>query len=187
LLLLFILDKINRLIHPSLAFARMCADPCTIHESSSDDALDVLLANNKGGDDSDASKLNESSSSDSSSEASHEEILLSLAKNNISSNDKNALPKPVFDAYQSPPMVTQKTILMVGFAIYLAAQVWPPLILVVTYMASIFIPYAYRINDDASTRRKLIHQFETEDQVAAVVRQLPEDVSFEESYWPTDR
>jgi hypothetical protein len=164
----------------------MCADPSTIHESSSDDGLDVLLANNKEGDDSDASKLNESSSSDS-SEESHEDVLLSLAKNDNNNNDTNALPKPVVDAYQSPPMVTQKTILMVGFAIYLAAQVWPPLILVVTYMASIFIPYAYRINDDASTRRKLVHQFEKEDQVAAVVRQLPEDVTFEESYWPTDR
>lgn len=153
----------------------MCADPSTIHESSSDDGLDVLLANNKGGDE-----------SISSSEESHEKVLLSLANNN-KNIDKNAGLKPVVDGYQSPSMVTQKTILMVGFAIYLVSYVWPPLILVVTYMASIFIPYAYRINDDASTRRKLIHQFEQEDPLAAVVRQLPDDVSFEESYWPTDR
>jgi hypothetical protein len=44
--------------------------------------------------------------------------------------------------YEPPPVVDQSTVLIVGFLIFGLAVLWPPLILLVAYVASKLVPYS---------------------------------------------
>lgn len=85
------------------------------------------------------------------------------------------------------PSVDRFTIAMAGIALFILATIWPPLILLVTYLASILIPYSFRINDNATTRRQLIDKFEKEDDLSASMREIPDDVQLKSSYWINSR
>jgi hypothetical protein len=91
------------------------------------------------------------------------------------------------DSYVSPPKVSKSTILLLGFFLFGLALVWPPLILLFTYLASVIIPYSYRDNDDPSTRRQLLLKFEKEDRASDGLRKLPDDVCLEDDYWVNKR
>jgi hypothetical protein len=91
------------------------------------------------------------------------------------------------EAYVPPPLVTRSTILITGFILFVVAMIWPPLLLLATYLASLIIPYSYRLNDDATMRRHLLHKFEKEDTVSAYLWELPEDVLLQEKYWTNSR
>lgn len=61
--------------------------------------------------------------------------------------------------YDCTPVMDQTTVAGVGVLLFLLASLWPPLLLLCTYIASKLIPYTFRENDDAATRRELYAQF----------------------------
>jgi hypothetical protein len=93
-----------------------------------------------------------------------------------------------YDDYEPPALISQSVVLGLGVFCFLLAMVWPPLILAVAFVASKIVPYSYRINDDASTRRLLLHKFYTEDPIAIQRQQLVlAEVNLETSYWMNPR
>jgi len=76
-------------------------------------------------------------------------------QNNNNNDDTRRWSEP----YEPPPIVTQSTVLAFGFFLFALASLWPPLILLVTYLLSKLVPYSFRINDDASTRRQLYREY----------------------------
>jgi len=90
--------------------------------------------------------------------------------------------------YECPPVVNRSTILAVGLFIFGLAMIWPPLILLFTYIASKLIPYTFRENDDAAMRRELYSQFvQDEDHLPDKFVQRFQRVDIEESYWTNER
>ena len=85
------------------------------------------------------------------------------------------------------PAVERLTILGIGLALFAMAIIWPPLILLVTYVASFLFPYSFRDNDDAMSRRQLLDNFEKEDRVSDCLREIPDDVHMETGYWTNSR
>ena len=85
------------------------------------------------------------------------------------------------------PSIERHTVVMVGVALFVLAMIWPPLILLVTYVASVLIPYSCRVNDDATARRQLLAKFEKEDTISASMREIPDDVNLKSSYWINSR
>ena len=89
--------------------------------------------------------------------------------------------------YLPPPLVPQRVILGVGVACFLLAVLWPPLILLVAYIASKLIPYSFRVNDSATTRRHLFQRFKEEEDLPDDFRIVPDHIHLEESYWTNSR
>lgn len=89
--------------------------------------------------------------------------------------------------FVSPPSIEQSTVLMLGTGLFLLALVWPPLILVVTYLLSILLPYAFRVNDDAASRRILFQKFSKEKDLPQDWKCIPPHIDLTESYWPNAR
>ena len=85
------------------------------------------------------------------------------------------------------PSIERRTVVMLGVALFVLALIWPPLILLVTYVASVLIPYSFRVNDDAAARRQLLAKFEKEDTLSASMREIPDDVNLKTSYWINSR
>jgi hypothetical protein len=95
--------------------------------------------------------------------------------------------------YDCPPKLHHHVIWMVGLFVFLLALLWPPLILLWTYLASKLIPYTIRDNDDAARRRELYSQF-VNPEINAHYEELPEKfrnihqyVDLVESYWTNER
>ena len=83
------------------------------------------------------------------------------------------------------PRITSSTILSIGVISTALAFSSPYLLLIVTAILSVTIPYAFRENDDGESRRRLWVQF-------AKRPDLPEklkckDVDLEEKYWTNNR
>lgn len=105
-----------------------------------------------------------------------------VAKNGTSAaeNDNN-------DGYIPPPVISRSTILAIGFGIFLLATIWPPLILMVTYLLSILVPYSWRVNDDPTSRRRLFTEFRRDADLPAAYRLTDNEVVIEERYWVNQR
>jgi hypothetical protein len=91
------------------------------------------------------------------------------------------------EPYEPAPLVSRSTILLLGFGLYGLAIIWAPLILVMAFFASMFIPYCFRENDNAETRRKLFAEFSKEPDLPLDFRRTPEDILLEESFWVNQR
>jgi len=90
--------------------------------------------------------------------------------------------------YDCPPVVNRGTIMAAGLFIFALAMIWPPLILLFTYIASKLIPYTLRENDDAAKRRELYSQFvQDEDNLPEAFVRRFERVNIDESYWTNER
>jgi hypothetical protein len=81
---------------------------------------------------------------------------------NTTSDDKTNLEKMNTTSFLAPrdlealkPSIGPNLIIAVGFTLYFCAIIWPPLLLLLTYILSKLIPYCFLKNDDAVTRRKL--------------------------------
>lgn len=90
-------------------------------------------------------------------------------------------------AYVPPPLFSQASVLLVGCFIFILATVYPPLILLLAYIASKLIPYSFRVNDDAASRRRLFAEFIKQDDLPDEFKQLPSFIQLEESYWVNSR
>lgn len=89
--------------------------------------------------------------------------------------------------YEPPPLVNQSTILLLGFAIFVLASVWPPLILLVAYIASKLVPYSFRVNDDPATRRRLFAEFSNQEDLPDSFKNPPDDLAMEHGFWTNKR
>ena len=84
--------------------------------------------------------------------------------------------------YVPPPVVDQSTVLAIGFFIFALAMIWPPLILLFTYVASKLLPYSFRVNDDPTKRRILFTEFAKDEDLPEDFRETPEEIHLEEGY-----
>lgn len=117
--------------------------------------------------------------------------LTSVDEDEASSSEEwhaSAEEKIADDGYIPPPVVSRSTILVIGFGVFALAMIWPPLILMVTYLLSLLIPYSWRINDDATSRRRLFHEFRRQQQYLPPEFQMNDpDVVVDERYWVNAR
>jgi len=104
---------------------------------------------------------------------------------------KEEKQEQLLQQYEPEPVVTQSAILVLGFLIFAMAYIWPPLILLVAYMASRLIPYCFRTNDDACCRRMLFQQFRNNNTYRAWLPrdfcESPTDIVTEERFWVNKR
>jgi hypothetical protein len=91
------------------------------------------------------------------------------------------------DGFIPPPVIRRSTILAIGFGIFGLALLWPPLILMLTYLLSILIPYSWRVNDDPTSRRRLFKEFRERADLPAAYRLTDEEVVIDERYWVNER
>lgn len=89
--------------------------------------------------------------------------------------------------FDPEPLVPQSVVLIFGFVVFLLAVVWPPLILLLAYIASKLIPYSFRENDEASNRRQLYHEFCKEDDLPENFKCIPETIQVTEEYIVNER
>jgi hypothetical protein len=90
--------------------------------------------------------------------------------------------------YTPPPVVSQSALLTIGLVCFVLAYVWPPLILLLAYVSSKLIPYSYRLNDDASYRRRLYKEFASQEDSHPAHFYSPTDgITIDESFWVNDR
>ena len=77
-----------------------------------------------------------------------------------------------------PARISQTRCLLIGVAIYAAATVWPPLILIAAFILGQFLPYALRVNDDPESRRRFYREFQKRDDpnVPEDWRKTPDDI-----------
>jgi pimeloyl-ACP methyl ester carboxylesterase len=90
-----------------------------------------------------------------------------------------------YDNFDPPPLISSSTILGWGIFLFIVAKIWPPLLLVVTLIATKLIPYIFRVNDHGPSRRKMMKQFLRDDPFAKQrMAMFPSnEVTVEESYW----
>lgn len=86
-----------------------------------------------------------------------------------------------------PARISQGRILMIGSLIFLLALVWPPLILLVTFILSQLIPYSFRVNDDGESRRKFHRELERRKDAPKEWLNNPDDIVMKERYWVNER
>lgn len=117
------------------------------------------------------------------------------------------------DGFVPPPVIRRSTILAIGFAMFFLALIWPPMILMVTYILSILVPvsimsitcafqslctlfnvtlfsrhqYSWRVNDDPTSRRRLFKEFRERADLPAAYRLTDEEVVVDERYWVNER
>mmetsp|Transcript_35826 Transcript_35826/g.73265 ORF Transcript_35826/g.73265 Transcript_35826/m.73265 type:complete len:384 (-) Transcript_35826:410-1561(-) len=86
-----------------------------------------------------------------------------------------------------PPKITQSKVLTIGLLVFVLASIWPPLILLVTFILSQMIPYTFRVNDDAESRRRFWKEFTQREDFPQELRETPDDIVIEENYWQNNR
>lgn len=104
-----------------------------------------------------------------------------------SSASSESTPNDWGKTYAPPPLFSQASVLLVGFFVFILATIYPPLILLLAYIASKLIPYSFRVNDDAASRRRLFADFTKQDDLPDGFKRLPSYIQLEESYWVNSR
>ncbi|KAL3816952.1 hypothetical protein ACHAXA_001780 [Cyclostephanos tholiformis] len=80
------------------------------------------------------------------------------------------------------PRINGITILVIGFALYAISLVCRPLLLALSCVLAVIVPYSYRENDDALSRRILWTEFLDRDDLPRQLRES-DGVTIEEGYW----
>lgn len=112
-----------------------------------------------------------------------------LTESTSSSSLLPSQPPICYDDFDPPPFISSRTILGAGLFLFVLAMVWPPLVLVVAFLASLLVPYCYRINDDGHSRRVMMQQFLENDHIAIKrCNAFPKDkVQLILSFWKNPR
>ena len=93
---------------------------------------------------------------------------------------------------QEPPL-SSSTILLSGITLYAIAYTKPEVLLLLSILFAKFIPYAYRVNDEATERRKLWKEFDSgenrpQDWKNVTFNNTPESFGvMKEEYWVNKR
>jgi alpha-beta hydrolase superfamily lysophospholipase len=90
-----------------------------------------------------------------------------------------------FPSTHPRPRITSSSILSIGVIATALAYVSPYLLLIVTAILSLTIPYAFRENDDGESRRRLWADFEKRPDLPEAMK--CKDVDLEEKYWTNNR
>ena len=83
------------------------------------------------------------------------------------------------------PRITGLSILAIGLAIFALSLIWRPLLVVVAAALAVVVPYSFRENDCAESRRRQWSEFLSRTDLPDLLR-CP-DVEIEEGYWTNDR
>lgn len=88
-----------------------------------------------------------------------------------------------------PPRITQTRCLAIGFSIFIVASIWPPLVLLATFVLSQLLPYMLRVNDDPESRRRFYREFQKrqDPKIPDEWINTPKDIVLKERYWVNDR
>ncbi|KAG7355862.1 acylglycerol lipase [Nitzschia inconspicua] len=108
----------------------------------------------------------------------------------MSTSSQTASPPTIcYDEFDPPPLISSSAILGTGFFLFVLAMIWPPLVLLVGFVASLVVPYSYRVNDDGPSRRLMMQQFLENDPIAIKrSNAFPEDkVRLVSSFWKNPR
>lgn len=89
--------------------------------------------------------------------------------------------------YEPPPLFHTTTIFAFGCVIAFLAVFWMPLALVFVWSVARLQNYVFRINDESSTRRVLLKEFQRHDTLTAPFRHIPRGAKVEEAYWVNRR
>lgn len=89
--------------------------------------------------------------------------------------------------YEPPPLFSTTVVFVFGVTIVVLSNIWTPLALVFVWCAARLQRYFFRVNDDPTTRRRLLKEFQRKDQLTAPLRQVPDDIKVEEAYWVNRR
>jgi acylglycerol lipase len=94
-----------------------------------------------------------------------------------------------YDDFKAPPMISKGIIVGFGLLLFVLAMIWPPLILLVTFVASVVIPYSYCVNDNGDNRRMLMQHFNENDPVAIQRKKAfpDEHVKVTSNFWKNPR
>jgi len=95
--------------------------------------------------------------------------------------------KPQVQTYEPPPVFTTTFVFAFGALIIVLSSIWTPLAVIFVWIAARFQRYCFRINDEASTRRRLLKDFQRTDHLTAPLRQIPDGVKIEDSFWVNRR
>lgn len=98
-----------------------------------------------------------------------------------------ARAKKQVQTYEPPPIFTTTSVFIFGAIIIILTSIWTPLALIFLWAAARFQRYCFRINDEPSTRRRLLKSFQRIDRLTAPLRQVPHGIKVEESYWVNRR
>jgi hypothetical protein len=93
------------------------------------------------------------------------------------------------DEYNPPPLISSVTILGAGVFFIAVTIFLPPFVLFVAILASLVIPYSFRVNDDGATRRVMMQQFLENDHGAIRRRNAfpTNKVELTSSFWKNQR
>ncbi|GMI11938.1 hypothetical protein TrVE_jg12545 [Triparma verrucosa] len=83
--------------------------------------------------------------------------------------------------------ISSTTVCLWGVFLYVVAQIYPPLILVVAFVASKFTSAVYKSNDSGENRRKAWTKMISDPSTCPDWFETPSDISYEESYWVNSR
>ena len=110
-----------------------------------------------------------------------------LSWDELSVDSASASPK-WSAAYDPKPIVSQSSILLIGFILFILATIWPPLLLLVAYIASKLVPYSFRVNDDPAVRRRLFAEFASQaEDLPEAFKQPPKHLDVQHGYWTNKR
>lgn len=153
-------------------------DKNTVNPISSDDVDDdlskPLLNTNDKNDDDDGGHVTTTANNDNSSK---------IESDDDDNNDDGRWNH----VYNSPPIISQNQILVFGIILFTLSYIWRPMIMILFYVASIFIPYAFRQNDDAVFRRIEFKKFMKCKKHSNILHNIQNYCHFQERYWENDR
>lgn len=93
------------------------------------------------------------------------------------------------DPPPSKPKINSSTVILTGLTVYLLAILWPPTILIITFVLSKIIPYFFRVNEYGDWRRALWKPWSLEEERPDEWQ--PENLSkvmnLKEKYWQNQR
>ena len=93
------------------------------------------------------------------------------------------------DPPPSKPKISSVPVFLTGFSVYVLAVLWPPSILIITFILSKIIPYFFRVNEYGDWRRALWKPWSMDE--ARPDEWKPENISkvmiLKEEYWQNQR
>lgn len=89
--------------------------------------------------------------------------------------------------YVAPPLFNTTTVFSFAVTVVVLSKISTVLTLIMVWVGARLQRYWFRINDDASMRRRLLRDFLKRDKITTSLRRVPDCVDFRESSWTNRR